>query len=295
MLWWIGLVLCTLAAARYWRESRSVLQVDASEVAWLVGSLIGIWALAIASWQQVMRFYGGERIRLVDAARHLALLLLGKYLPGGIWGFAARLADTATHRPLLHMVAAGIAEQWLGLASLSLLSIAGIAAAETKEISWLLIAFLVPPIAIGTLVLVQACVRRFSQVLPEKLQQFKALPATLARRRPLWGAAVLSTLQQALTLALVAGVAFSIFSLDVPFALGVAGTYGLAVVAGILVVFMPGGILVREGVFVALSSHWLRPDQAIAFAAALRLVFTASDLFAGIMAGGLQLTRMRRV
>lgn len=81
------------------------------------------------------------------------------------------------------------------------------------------------------------------------------------------------------------------FQLDLRTTLALAGAYGLSVVAGMIIVFVPGGIVVREGVFLLLCKDWLDPAQAIALAASLRLIFTVLDLGAGAAAAGLHLTR----
>jgi hypothetical protein len=293
-LLWIGLSLCAFAVARYWGESRSLLRGGLGEIVVLSGLLALIWALAIASWQQMMRVFSDEPISVRDAARHLALLLLGKYLPGGIWGFVARLTDSAAQRPLARMFAAGIAEQWIGLISISVLALLGMIAARSQHFAWLLAAAAVPSIALATLAMGQACLHRFGKMLPIRWRNLSRPLDAWVRNSALWRAAILTAIQQIAILCVVAEVAGTAFGLTGMSIVAVASAYGIAVAAGVVVVFMPGGILVREGVFVALSSRWLQPAQAIALAAGLRLVFTAFDLLAGMLGGGLQLRRVSR-
>jgi uncharacterized membrane protein YbhN (UPF0104 family) len=61
----------------------------------------------------------------------------------------------------------------------------------------------------------------------------------------------------------------------------VSGAYALAVVAGIAVVFLPGGIGVREAVFVGLASSRLDTPTALQLALALRIAMSVFDLIAG--------------
>lgn len=291
-LLWTGLVLCVFAVVRYWDQSRVLLQgLGGGGAVLMTICMVSIWVLTVASWRQVMHAYGGAPITTTVAARHLALLLLGKYLPGGVWGFIARLSDSASQRPLASMFAAGIAEQWLGLVSMSVLAALGVLAAREQQIAWLWMAALAPVVAVATLVLMHRCLHLVGRLLPSRWPRLQALPTDVAWNQRLWKATVLTVLQQALILGVVVSVATPAFALDVPASVAVAGCYGLSVVAGVLVVFVPGGILVREAVFVTLSSHWLEAGQAIALAAGLRLVFTVFDLLAGILASGLQLRR----
>lgn len=289
-LLWAGLIISGFALVRYWAESRSLIYNMGGFVSLLLFvTLVAVWAIAVISWQHVLRAYSGRRVSATVASRHLALLLLGKYLPGGIWGFVARLTDSAMQQPVARMLAAGVAEQWLGLATLSLVAALGLLAAQTQETVWLWMTMLIPVIAVVSLLGLHSVLRSLDRKLPARWSQLQTVPSDLATNSLLWTAAGLLLLQQILILAMVALVANPAFMLDAWATLAIASSYGVAVVAGVLVVFMPGGIGVREVAFVALSSAWISSAEAIALAAVLRLLFTVFDLLAGVLAGGLRL------
>lgn len=286
LMLWGGLALCAIAVATYWNECRELLQgIGPVGVVFLVLTFGLIWKLAVLSWQRVVAACADEAITTSVAARHLALLLLGKYLPGGVWGFVARLTDSAEHRPWSNMIAAGFCEQWLGLVSLSALSGIGLLAATHKQEAWLMALLMVPAIAIATLVPLQRAMWGIGNRLPPRWRFEGWGRVPISSNRAMWEAAVISSLQQGLVLGVVAGVAASGFAMTVEAAIAVASSYGVAVCAGILVFFVPGGIIVREALFVGLSAPWLQSAQAVALAAGLRLVFTLFDLVAGLLAG----------
>ena len=67
-------------------------------------------------------------------------------------------------------------------------------------------------------------------------------------------------------------------------ALGLGGAFGLAITAGALAFFAPGGIGVREMSMAGLATLWLPMPQALALAALLRLLAVVLDIAAGVSA-----------
>lgn len=291
---WGGLLLCVAAIPRYWRECQELFRgIGVDGLVWLSAAFFLIWMLAVLSWKRVVAVYSRTEVTTPVAARHLALLLLGKYLPGGVWGFAARLSNSAQGRSIGGMFAAGLAEQWLGLISILSLASVGFFSSLQARTSWLWAACLVPPFVLATFILFRVLLQFAGRVLPARWRDGGAPSSRFFVSRPMWEAVVMTSTQQLLILGSVAMLAHFGYALGWEAAVGVAASYGLAITAGILVVFLPGGIVVREGVFVALSNHWMQPSQAIALAAGLRLAFTAFDLLAGVLGSGL-LSRVRR-
>jgi uncharacterized membrane protein YbhN (UPF0104 family) len=74
-------------------------------------------------------------------------------------------------------------------------------------------------------------------------------------------------------------------------AIGIAGAFSLAVTLGMLAIFAPGGIGIREVVFVLLCGPWLDGNAALLLAAAMRILAVIFDLFAGAVAVLLGLAR----
>jgi glycosyltransferase 2 family protein len=290
-LMWIGLLLCAIAAIHYWPESRQLLHgLRTGTVVVLVGLLVLLWIVGVVVWQQIVLAYDMKAMPWSVAARHLALLLLGKYLPGGFWGFSARLADSSQGGPIAPMLAAGLAEQWLGLVTLASLAALGLLSVQMEYAGWLLLALFVPVGSVCTLALAFAFGIRLGALVMPRWQLERLANRTMGSVR-VWMAAFLVLAQQSLVIALVTMVAIPAFGLPLIVGVGVASSYALAVAAGIAAVFVPGGIVVREVVFVAISSRWLTHEQAIALAASLRLMFTVLDLMAGTLAAGLHFRR----
>jgi uncharacterized membrane protein YbhN (UPF0104 family) len=60
------------------------------------------------------------------------------------------------------------------------------------------------------------------------------------------------------------------------------GVNAIAMIAGFLALFSPGGIGIREGVMVALLTPSLGLSQAMILSITMRLVMVAADLLIGI-------------
>lgn len=288
-LLWCGLLLCVVAIARYWDESTTLIRNSTpGSLLVLFAMLLAMWGLAVRNWQWIVLAFSDKPLRAAGASRHLAYLVLGKYVPGGVWGFLARLADSASARPTARMLEAGVAEQWISLASLGVVASIALLAGWTRQWSWMVGWMLVPAASIVSFFVLHRLMQSGYRFLPKRWRTIGSAPAHRPARRPLWHAAITSVLQQSLTIAVVAWLAAPAYALDPFDAAAVAGSYGVAAALGILAVVVPGGILVREALFVSFAGSWLSMPQAIALAAVLRLVFTGYDLLSGILAGAMR-------
>jgi len=293
-LLWGGLLLCGLMVKRYWEQSSALFHgLGLWGGAIVVLACLLVWALAVASWQRVIYAHGGGVVAWRTAARHLALLLIGKYLPGGVWGFAARLADSASQRSVTGMLAAGVTEQWFSVLMISLLGGVILLAAEWSSHALLVTAVLFPFLAIQGMAVMHWVASVAGRYIPLRFRDACRSMIVDVDWSALWRPAMLTMIQMITTLAMVGYVAHSAYSLDGWSTLAVAGSYGLGVAAGIAVIFMPGGILVREMVFVVLCRGWIPQAEALALAGCLRLIFTGFDFVAALIAGGLQVRRAR--
>jgi uncharacterized membrane protein YbhN (UPF0104 family) len=75
--------------------------------------------------------------------------------------------------------------------------------------------------------------------------------------------------------------------------LELTGTYAIAGVAGILAVFAPSGLGVREGVLLLLLRTQIDEGASAFFVVLLRLWITCAELFVGV--GGILLLRHSRL
>ncbi|WP_168170891.1 lysylphosphatidylglycerol synthase domain-containing protein [Rhodanobacter sp. C01] len=295
-LLWGGLLLCAIAIKRYWHQSRALLEgIGPGGAIVILAAILLMWLLAVSSWRHVVAACSGEKIPWLVAVRHLTLLLLGKYVPGGVWGFLARLSDSTTYGSLATMTAAGLVEQWIGLAMVSLLGGITLAAAYWKCWALLFGSILFPLIVLSSLRCANWALRYLALYLPARWRQAAGSISELGWGRQLWWAAILTMFQVMVILSVAGEVAAAAFHFEPYTAMAVAGCYGVGIMAGIAAIFMPGGILVRETVFVVLCRDWITPAEAIALAGGLRLTFTAFDLMAGAGGAFLQFWRRQHV
>lgn len=275
---WLGLLLCTYAL---WRvrdlATDATSRIDQFGWAAVCILLLSIWLLSVAAWQCYRRAYTGYRSGWRVGVRQVGLLLVGKYVPGGIFGFLARLYDEpgVSRQQLLW---AGIAEQATGIAISAVLGGGLLLVAKSQNYAWLWFLLALPLLATCGLWILHQC----GPHLPEN-PWFRLTIVSPDWKRMLT-AVSLHLSQMVVWAALIIFLVSELYGLQGYSALGVAGTFLLAVVAGMLVVFAPGGIGVREAVLVGLTSHWLDMAQAIYLAALLRLLASALDVFSGALA-----------
>lgn len=275
---WLGLLLCVYAL---WR-ARGVAG-DAigriGVVAWVaVALLLAVgWWLAVMAWRRYVMAYAGHALSWRVAMRQLGLLLVGKYVPGGVFGFLARLYDDPD-LPRERLFWAGLAEQVTGVAMpIAFGGVLYLAARQESPI-WLGLAVPLPALAVAGLWLLH----RFSAALPWLRNHVEGSEAPAWRQ--LCVAAALQFIQQAVWATLIAVLVHVLFGTDGYAAVGIAGGFCLAVAAGMLAVFAPGGIGVREAALIGLASPWLGTAQAIFLSALLRILSSVMDVGAGVMA-----------
>lgn len=275
-VFWLALIACVLVLQRHSHEISALSARLGYVGVFAIAGLLAIsWGALVAAWKQIVLLYSGTPLSFARSARHLSLLLLGKYLPGGIWGFTARLADTPAEQQIIRLVIAGAFEQWIGLSTLALLASLAWAHFSTGYPLLLLVPG-VPYVAVAGWCVLSAVLARFRCWLRWRALQHISLAGVPHGR--LVGPAFLTALHQFGQLTMVAVLANAGLVVSWTDACLVASLYGMATTVGILVVVVPGGIVVREGVFVALVVPVLPSDQALAFAALVRLVLAGFDL-----------------
>ncbi|WP_298580307.1 lysylphosphatidylglycerol synthase domain-containing protein [uncultured Luteimonas sp.] len=274
---WLGLALCLYAV---WQAHAhigdEVRRIDAQT--WILLSvLLGLsWFLAVAAWRQYLAAYTGDRAAWRLAVRQIGILLVGKYVPTGVFGFVARLYDEpgARRGPLLW---AGIAEQSIGVAMPVCFGGLLLLLAHTGHPAWIALVPVLPAFALGGLLILHRVAGRIPL-----LRRYPNGPEP-GRLRALQAAALQLGVQVAWAGAILVLVS-ALFGVDPYAACGVAGAFGLAIAAGMLVVFVPGGIGVREAVLIGLAAPWLGTSQALFVAGLLRIFSTVVDLVGGAAA-----------
>jgi glycosyltransferase 2 family protein len=247
--------------------------VLAASVLWAASYvfLVRLWAGSMTWW--------GERVGLMPALRVFAAANLARYIPGGVWQFASLAAMSASIGLSVVAVASAAVFQQIVLAGTGLVLAVAFAPVARLGDSWImplpvLAAAIVAAIA-GLVILLPPVTRSIDAWLSRRRNTAITLPRVGRRDIALY---VVFTATGWVGYA-VAFVVFTHAVLDpVPIHPVVLGaSFVLSYVAGILAVFAPGGLVVREAALVALVGSALGGEQALALAIASRLWLTLID------------------
>lgn len=287
--WWLAAQVAVLATvtffvarafARQWGEIGQLGMSLGRSPGLLVLAAVVIWAAyagLIVGWLGVLRGLGG-RIAFWQAAGVWSLSSLGKYVPGKVWALAGLvvLAQRAGVRPI---TAAGSALVMQLLALGTGTAVVAITGASTLTDGR-------PEVRVGLLVLLVASVLGTGILL--RPRWFSRI---VSRVPGLGGEAVASPTPGSILVGLVTNVAaWMAYGLAVwllarglvpqtPFPLaGTVGAFTAAYIVGFLVLFIPGGLGVREGVFVLMLQGSVGLAAATAIAVASRLLFTITEV-----------------
>ncbi len=281
-LWWsIQIVVAAVVAvmvwraiARNWDEFRSLHVALALKPGWIALSTFVVfvaYAMQIESWRRVLAGWA-QRLSYGRAARIWLLVNLGRYVPGKVWSVAGLIVLSQR---------AGVAA-WASGAS----------------------AFAIQAVALGTAVPVVAAATPGAES-PLRLATAAAVAvATIAflawERGARWLAGIAGLVEgfQPLPLAAVAesaalmlagwlayGLAFWLLArgLGLPGALplpAAAGVFALGYILGLLALFAPGGVGVRELVFIGLLTPTLGSGGAVALSVGSRVLLTLCEVAA---------------
>ncbi|GAB3452228.1 lysylphosphatidylglycerol synthase transmembrane domain-containing protein [Streptomonospora sediminis] len=297
----VAVVLACAGAALYsrWGEARDAL-VALSPWALAVSALAALAGLGaqLMAWRAVLADLG-SRLPVGTAARVMFLGQLGKYLPGSVWAFVAQVELARDHRVPRQR---GIAATVLAVAVTLTVNLA-VAAATLPFASadaarrwwWVLV---LAPVLLAALhprvvtALIHATLR-----LARRARRIRGAAGGGADGRPVRDTELEHVsgrgMAAALGWSLLAWVPMSLHVWLLAAAAGAgqdpralpaaAGAYALAWTLGILVVFAPAGLGVRELVLLVGLAPVLDPGSALVVAALSRLIMTAADL---LWAGG---------
>jgi glycosyltransferase 2 family protein len=293
---WAGGLLVLGFVVRYlvrnWATIRAEPVAWRLEPGWIVASLLVIlatYALLAESWRRMLAGWG-PRLRWLVAARIWVLSSMGKYLPGKVWAVAG-MAVLAQRRGVPPWSATGSAVllQVVSIGSGALLvGVTGMTALEVHRPGSRIALGLVMVGSVAALLLVawpplvRRTLTRFglagdARVSPAPAALGFGIVANLAA----W-------LLYGVALAWLARGVLPDAELSYPAAVGAfAGSY----IAGLLFLLAPGGLGVREGVFMWMLQDRLGPANALALAAVSRLAMTVADVLAALP---FVLTRLER-
>jgi uncharacterized membrane protein YbhN (UPF0104 family) len=279
---YLAAVLVVLLGLRLWqlweRDPVDFHRVNAG----FFGAAVLASVVAVSAYGLVWPFLL-QRLGIQASSAWVALFFksqLGKYLPGSVWQYAGRIGLVR---------ARGVPTQ---AALISLVVEVAVSALAAGAVSVLVLPArwaIVVSLPLAAVVLIAG--RRLATArlpLPPRLDSalvsraLHALPAAGALYLLVWVAY---------------GAAFwltgrALFAVSISELPRYTGVFALSWLAGLVAVFAPGGIGVREAVIVGLLGGRLGEPEAIVLAATSRIILTAVDLGAGALS--LSLPRLRR-
>jgi hypothetical protein len=278
---WLGLALCAYAT---WRMFPQIEQAKGRLGIWhaatLFTCLLAAWFLTVSAWRLIVLAFTSISIPWSNAFRQSGLLLVGKYIPGGVFGFMARMSEgDATVSTKRHFVA-GLYEQATSLLITTATGAVFYLSARMQE-PWLLAATLIIPFAVAAAAPALGFVlsRLRKNIGPEIGEVEIRAPS-----RVLLPALFLQHLVVMSWMGIVVIMATGLYGLGLLPAIGVAGAFSLGISAGLLVIIVPGGMGIREGAFAGLAVAFLPWQAALACAAMLRMLAMLLDVGAGCVA-----------
>lgn len=249
-----------------------------ASVVWLASYtfLVQLWAASLAWWN--------ERLPGIAALRMFVLSNLARYIPGAIWQFTGLALFALEERVSPLAAAAAVLLQQLVLLATGLLLALAFAPAMVSPVAaalplWMQITTVV--VGLGALLWV------FPVALPA-LQP--SLERILSRRLPLPRPPSRSFLRYLLgsMLGWVGyGVSFwlfacSLFGAAAPGPFVAATAFVASYTAGIIAVFAPGGIVVREAALVAALAGHIGVDRAFLLAISARLWLVTLEIIGAL-------------
>jgi hypothetical protein len=284
--WLLGIAIVGLAArslVRNWDQLRAQQLEWSIQPGWLILSAIVVWLIygvLIAAWR-VMLTGWGRGLDFWSAARIWTVSSLGKYLPGKVWAVAGMAvmaqragvgAGPATGSAvILQVLAIGT-----GAAVAALTGWSSLRAAYPGSEGGLVVLLVVSVLTVAVL-LQPGSVRRIVRIaMPEATASMTPPPGTVA-----FGIAAntIAWLGYGVALWLLARGLLPGAGLGLMPAIAV---FTASYLAGFLALFAPGGIGVREGVFILMLQGPIGIGAATALAIASRLLLTVTELGAAV-------------
>jgi hypothetical protein len=284
--WLVGLAIVAFAArslVRNWADLRSQPLAWRVEPGWLVLSALVVWlmyALLIVAWRTMLAGWG-QRLDGWTAARIWTVSSLGKYLPGKVWAVAG-MALMSQRAGIAPWAATGSAVVLQVLAIGSGAAVAGLTGRKVIEAAH-------PGAGTALVLLVAAAVAGVLLLLwPPFLRRLLRLAAPDAEARgapPAVGivfgivANIVAWLGYGVALWLLARGLLPSAGLGLGLAIAV---FTASYLAGFLALFAPGGLGVREGLFILMLQGPLGIGAATALALASRVLLTITELGAAV-------------
>jgi len=278
----VGVVVAVVVAlAGQWDDVRADLAtVSAGALLLAFAFAMASLALTLIGWRALLADLGSP-LHLAPASGVLFVGQLGKYLPGSIWTVVAQ-AEVAARLgvPRRRSAVAGLLSVLLSaLAGLAIGVVALPGLLDAGASRWYLLLLLVLPAGVVALhprvlgPLVRLAFRLIRREPPEKDLSGRAIAVTAVSFVAAWACLGAQAWVLVVDLGGDAGAAF------VPAVFG----YALAASVGMLAVFLPAGVVLREVVLVLLLAPTMGRTAATAVVLLSRFVVTVSDVVAAAL------------
>ncbi len=284
-LWW-GLQLAVaaivarmiwVAVAGNWSQFRSLRMSFTPHPGWLALSVLVIllsFASSVEAWRRIL-FCWAQRIRFGTAARVWLLANLGRYVPGKVWSVAGLVVLAQR---------AGVAAWPAGASAVAIQAVAigtavAVVAAATPGAA--------SPLRLGAAALIAG--GTIAVLAWGRAARAVAGLVGIPQIQPLSLGAVAQSAGFGLLSWIAHGVGFWLLGrgLGLPGALPVStaiGAFTLGYVLGLLALFAPGGVGVREVVLISLFTPAVGAGGAVAWSLASRIELTLIEAGAGLVA-----------
>lgn len=283
--WLLGAAIVALAVrslVRNWDELRAQPLDWSIEPGWLLLSAVVVWlmyALLIAAWRTMLGAWG-RGLDFWSAARIWTVSSLGKYVPGKVWAVAGMAV-------MAQRAGVGAGPATASAIILQVLAI-GTGTAVAAFTGWGSLRVVYPGVERGMTVLLALSILGTGVLLwPPSMRKVLrlAMPEVDSPAPPL-GAVAFGIAANTIAWAGY-GVALWLLARGLLPGTGLGLLRAVAVftasyLAGFLALFAPGGIGVREGVFILMLQGPIGIGAATALAIASRLLLTVTELGAAV-------------
>ncbi len=242
------------------------------------------WFTASSIWRQIVSMFSSARFSLLQSFSQLAMVGIGKYLPGKVWGMVARGLHLKKHGVNLEKsFLATFYEQYILLHASVVLCAALVVVLLPDRFYWLSGAAVVLAVLLGT-TLRDYGIRGFLFFWRKFRKGGPAMARTNIPTRAYLVLLGRFTLLWVLNGLVFSSLYFALFNSPLDTALIailiLANTAGITI--GFLALFAPGGIGVRELVSSAVLAHAVPVADAVLLTLIYRLWVVAMEMLSGI-------------
>ena len=296
----VGMSYAVYFISQHTLQLKTISDVPASFLIILLILQCVMWLLISFTWKIINQAQSGKKIPLYDCFSYMALIVLGKYIPGKIWGLVARGADMYVRHGIskTQSLAATYVEQffllYIGIAMGSVIFLN-----QILEIPYffgvlmgLLLIFLSAPIYNSSLeFMINIYIKINSKITGKE-------PVTGSEKKLGERVTRLYSIKLSvyfLSIWVISGTIlfFLYISLfestsSLQLYLVVLAANSLSVIIGFFAFFAPGGIGVREGVSSAILSAFMSPEEAITLVIIFRIWVVITEISSGAIALGIR-------